>query len=200
MREPPRSLSKAMVDAWLFARYMIVGLYVGIATVGGFAYWYIGGYGGEPVPLLSLMYHHQCGVAADWPAGLGGANCEVFASLRPRTVALSILVTIEMLNALNALSQNESLLTFGPSKNPWLLGAISLSFAQHLMILYVPWFNGVFGTEPLSSAEWQLVAAVSVPVILLDEVLKLISRLRDGPQRIVAAASSLPVAPEEKEV
>ena len=98
--------------------------------------------------------------------------------LRPKTVALSVLVTIEMFNALNALSENESLLRFPPWKNVWLLGAIVLSFAQHFLILYVGWFNGVFGVAPLSWAEWKLVLAVSAPVILLDEVLKLVTRMR----------------------
>ena len=110
MREPPRPLSEAMVDAWLFTRYMIIGLYVGIATVIGHGYWFIGGYhGGEPITYHHLSHFDSCG-SADWPAGVGGAECEVFRSLSPRTVALSVLVVIEMLNALNALSQNESLL------------------------------------------------------------------------------------------
>jgi Ca2+ transporting ATPase len=54
------------------------------------------------------------------------------------TMALSVLVTIEMLNALNSLSENQSLLVMGPLTNPWLLGAIVLSMAQHIIILYTP--------------------------------------------------------------
>ena len=30
-----------IVDAWLFVRYLTVGLYVGIATVAGFAWWFL---------------------------------------------------------------------------------------------------------------------------------------------------------------
>ena len=29
------------MDAWLFVRYLTVGLYVGIATVAGFAWWFL---------------------------------------------------------------------------------------------------------------------------------------------------------------
>ena len=71
----------------------------------------------------------------------------------------------------------------------WLLAAIALSFAQHFLILYVGWFNGVFGVAPLSWAEWQLVLAVSGPVLLLDEALKLVTRMRGVD---ASAASPLP--------
>ena len=191
MKQPPRPLSQAMVDNWLFTRYMLVGAYVGFATVGGFGYWFMGGYGGEAIPYHQLAHFETCGIAEDWPAGVGG-DCSIFQSLRPKTVALSILVLVEMLNALNALSQNESLLTFPPWRNPWLLGAIALSIGQHLMILYVPFFHSVFGVAPLNSSEWALVWYASAPVILLDEVLKLITRMRDSPQRTVVVAAKAP--------
>lgn len=38
------------------------------------------------------------------------ANCEAFQSKEPMTVAMSVLVVVEMFNALNALSENDSLL------------------------------------------------------------------------------------------
>jgi hypothetical protein len=74
---------------------------------------FIGGYHDDdahPITFWALSHFESCGVSAEWPIGVGGEHCELFRSLRPRTVALSVLVTIEMLNALNALSQNESLL------------------------------------------------------------------------------------------
>jgi len=191
MRQPPRPLSEAMVDTWLFTRYMLVGLYVGVATVIGHGYWFIGGYHDDdahPITFWALSHFESCGVSAEWPIGVGGEHCELFRSLRPRTVALSVLVTIEMLNALNALSQNESLLTFPPWRNPWLLGAIALSMGLHLMILYVPAFHAVFGVAPLNGSEWALVLYVSLPVIALDEVLKLITRSRDPSRRTVVVS------------
>lgn len=34
-------MSEGIVDRWLFFRYLIIGLYVGGATVGGFAWWFM---------------------------------------------------------------------------------------------------------------------------------------------------------------
>mmetsp|Transcript_8754 Transcript_8754/g.23639 ORF Transcript_8754/g.23639 Transcript_8754/m.23639 type:complete len:92 (-) Transcript_8754:1674-1949(-) len=81
-----------------------------------------------------------------------------------------------MFNALNAVSENESLLVMPPWCNPWLIFAILLSFAQHFAILYVPFLSGVFGVAPLTYNEWVIVIAFSFPVILLDELLKFITR------------------------
>lgn len=36
-------------------------------------------------------------------------GCEAFKSQEPMTVAMTVLVTVEMFNALNALSENDSL-------------------------------------------------------------------------------------------
>jgi Ca2+ transporting ATPase len=58
-------------------------------------------------------------------------------------------IVIEMLNACNSLSENESLLVLPLWTNPYLIAAITLSMALHFMILYVPVF----------SVSWRLSAA-----------------------------------------
>lgn len=57
------------------------------------------------------------------------------------TISLSILVIVEMFNAMNSLSENESLLRLPVWKNPFLVAAITLSVGLHFMILYVPFFT-----------------------------------------------------------
>lgn len=34
-------MSDSIVNKWLFVRYMVIGVYVGCVTVGGFAWWYM---------------------------------------------------------------------------------------------------------------------------------------------------------------
>lgn len=41
MRRPPRKRDEALVGGWLFFRYMVIGIYVGAATVFGYAWWFI---------------------------------------------------------------------------------------------------------------------------------------------------------------
>lgn len=90
-------------------------------------------------------------------------------------MSLSILVTVEMFNAMNSLSENESLLRLPLWRNMYLVGAITLSMVLHFGILYVPWLADLFVIAPLNWDEWMAVLALSAPVILIDEVLKLIS-------------------------
>lgn len=81
------------------------------------------------------------------------------------TVSLSILVVIEMLNAMNALSSSESLLTFFLQHNPMLIYAITLSMLLHFAILYIPFLQGLFSILPLDWLEWKAVLGISAPVM-----------------------------------
>jgi len=91
-------------------------------------------------------------------------------------MALSVLVTIEMANALNSVSENQSLLVMHPWVNIYLLMAMALSFSLHFMILYVDVFNVVFNISALSFEQWMVVLKFSLPVLLVDEALKFIAR------------------------
>ena len=107
-------------------------------------------------------------------------------------MSLSILVTVEMFNAMNSLSENESLLQLPLWKNMFLVAAITLSMVLHVAILYVPFltvsrsvlqvvcfvddsWQSIFATAPLDWIEWKAVLLLSAPVILIDEVLKLLT-------------------------
>lgn len=81
-----------------------------------------------------------------------------------------------MLNAMNALSSSESLLTLPLWNNMVLVYAIALSMALHFGLLYTPFLQGIFGIVPLGWAEWKLVLGWSAPIIAIDEVLKYMER------------------------
>merc|ERR1712203_933171 len=76
----------------------------------------------------------------------------------------------------NSLSENQSLMMMPPWINPILLAAMGLSFALHFMILHVDFLATVFQIAPLSFAQWFVVMKFSLPVILLDELLKWVAR------------------------
>ena len=41
MRRPPRGRDEPLITGWLFFRYMVIGIYVGGATVFGYAWWFM---------------------------------------------------------------------------------------------------------------------------------------------------------------
>ena len=41
MRRPPRSATEQLISGWIFFRYLIIGIYVGIATVAASAWWFL---------------------------------------------------------------------------------------------------------------------------------------------------------------
>lgn len=70
-------------------------------------------------------------------------------------------------NALNAISEDGSLLTVPPWVNPYLLLAMASSFIMHFVILYVPFLSSIFEIAPHSIVEWIIVVAFSFPVIVI---------------------------------
>jgi len=224
MLRQPRGRDDALINSWVFFRYMVIGLYVGFATVGIFVFWYtsyddfVAFLGPTVMELLGttddghsmitynqLTHWGQCRVG-DAAAGtiFEGMQVNDFdynrdgivddfsvnpclyftkGKMQASTLSLSVLVTIEMFNALNAISEDGSLLTIPPWVNPWLLLAMASSFVLHFFILYVPAMAAVFSIAPHNAVEWILVFLFSFPVIILDEVLKYVGRMRNESER-----------------
>jgi len=184
MERPPRKASESLISGWLFFRYMAIGGYVGAGTVFASAWWYMYAETGPKMSYWQLSHHLSC---IGQPENFKGIECDVFSAPEPMTMALSVLVTIEMLNALNSLSENQSLIVMPPWTNVWLLAAITLSFTLHFVILYIDILTAVFQTSPLGITEWVTVLKISFPVVLLDELLKYMARkLFEGPGSMFA--------------
>lgn len=202
MKKPPRKSDDSLIDSWVLIRYLVIGSYVGVATVGIFVLWYTQASflgislisdGHTLVSFTQLQNWSEC---SSWGTNFtvnpytiaGGLRtisfdnnpCDYFTlgKVKPMTLSLSVLVAIEMFNSLNALSEDNSLLKMPPWRNPWLLVAMTVSFGLHCVILYVPFLANVFGIVPLSFREWFVVILVSFPVILIDEALKFIGRCK----------------------
>ncbi|CZS94368.1 calcium-transporting ATPase sarcoplasmic/endoplasmic reticulum type [Rhynchosporium agropyri] len=173
MRRAPRKRDERLIGGWLFFRYMVIGVYVGLATVAGYAWWFMYNSEGPQISFYQLSHFHKCS------AQFSDIGCSMFSNDMAKsasTVSLSILVVIEMLNAMNALSSSESLLTLPLWENMMLVYAITLSMALHFALLYTPILQTLFSILPLNWNEWQAVLVISAPVILIDEILKLIER------------------------
>ncbi|RKF71292.1 Calcium-transporting ATPase sarcoplasmic/endoplasmic reticulum type [Golovinomyces cichoracearum] len=173
MRQPPRKRDDRLIGGWLFFRYMVIGTYVGFATVAGYAWWFVYYNEGPKITFWQLSNFHSC--SSKFPE----VGCQMFSNALSKTastVSLSVLVVVEMFNAMNALSSSESLLTLPIWKNMILVYSISLSMILHFALLYIPFLQTLFSIVPLNWMEWRVVLIISTPVIIIDEILKFIER------------------------
>jgi Ca2+ transporting ATPase len=117
---------------------------------------------GPQITFWQLSHFHQCS------SQFSEIGCQMFTDDMAKsasTVSLSILVVIEMLNAMNALSSSESLLTLPLYENMVLVYAIALSMALHFALLYTPVLQSLFSILPLNLNEWKAVLFISAPVM-----------------------------------
>lgn len=192
MKQQPRRADDNLISGWVFFRYMVVGIYVGVATVGIFVYWYTMDNSVDGHTLVTFQQLSHWSECPTWEGfkvdnfidglDLQTNPCDYFTKgkVKASTLSLSVLVMIEMFNAYNAISEDGSLLVITPLVNPYLIAATFSSTALHMMIVYVPFFNDVFSIHAMSAHEWYLVLAFSLPVILIDEVLKFFGRIKNA--------------------
>jgi P-type Ca2+ transporter type 2C len=75
-----------------------------------------------------------------------------------------VLVTVELLKALSAVSLDASLLRVQPWQNPWLIPGVLVPFALHLLVVYCPPLASIFGLARLSLREWKVTCTLAVAV------------------------------------
>jgi len=184
MKEKPRPSHEPIMTGWLFTRYCLTGLYVGIATVGIFVHHYIQ----QGVSLTQLSSWSKCGERWNPVA----TNCEDLFMGKgrnlPQTLSLTTLVSMEMLKALSAVSVDSSILSVGPHKNPYLLIAVTIPMLLHILVLYseklrLPFLAESFGMSPLSLQNWLSVLRWSAPILIVEEILKYVGRRRSSQNR-----------------
>lgn len=200
MQKPPRRKDDSLISGWVFFRYMVIGMYVGVATVGIFIYWYAFDTGAPDqhtlVEFSQLMSWNKC---PSWEGfkpkdfldlSFEKDPCSYFTAgkVKASTLSLTTLVVIEMLNALNALSEDGSLIQMPPWTNPWLVLACLGSMIVHFVIICIPVLSKIFAVCALDWHDWVLVMSFSIPVILIDEVLKFFGRMKLKKLKAKAAA------------
>ncbi|TDN38806.1 cation-translocating P-type ATPase [Hymenobacter sp. UV11] len=97
-----------------------------------------------------------------------------------QTMTFTVLCFTQLGSALAIRSSRESLFTLGLFSNKPMLGAVALSVALQLLIIYLPFLNKIFTTSPLSWSELGLTVAISSIAFWAIELQKLISRRRAG--------------------
>ena len=94
-----------------------------------------------------------------------------------QTMAFTVLCFSQMGHIMAIRSERESLFKIGVFSNKPLLGALLLTVALQLTLIYSPFFNTIFKTQPLSIAELAITFVISSVVFCAVEIEKWIMRL-----------------------
>jgi Ca2+-transporting ATPase len=93
-----------------------------------------------------------------------------------QTMVFTTLCFAQLYHVMAIRSETRSLFNIGLWSNRPLLLAVGVTVLLQMMVIYVPFFNGLFHTEPLSGMELLIVAAVSGLVFIAVEIEKWVKR------------------------
>ena len=103
-----------------------------------------------------------------WAIHVGSAHWQ--------SMVFTVLTLSQLGHVLAIRSERESLFSIGLLSNRLLVGALLLTFVLQMAVLYVPWFNPLFRTEPLSLGELMVCLALSSVVFIGVEIEKALVR------------------------
>lgn len=115
------------------------------------------------VGTLALFFFYM------YPNVFGGQLPSENVQIRARTVAFTLLIIFQMIMALNIRKEEHSLIGKEFFRNLYLLLAIASSVFLHIIILYVPFLQQVFGTTDLELLDWIIIICVGSILVIIDE-------------------------------
>ena len=96
-----------------------------------------------------------------------------------QTMAFTVLCLSQMGHVMAIRSERESIFKIGIFSNKPILGALLLTIVLQMMVIYTPFFNKTFRTQPLTLFELVVTFAVSSIVFCAVELEKWIKRVRN---------------------
>ena len=147
MQRPPRSREERVVTGKMWFGIFLTGIVTAVGT------------------LLVLD--------ASMPGGLIEGHGDL---RRGQTRAFTTLVCFSLFTVFNSRSDDRTAFR-RLFVNGWLWGAVLLSAALQVAVIYVPFLQVAFGTVALSAGDWLLCIAVASSVLWVRELGKLIARV-----------------------
>ncbi len=93
-----------------------------------------------------------------------------------RTVAVNVIVFVEIFYLFNARSLTRSAFQLGFFSNPWAVGGVILMSVIQVLFTYIPFMNKIFGSAPISFVLWLDVLAVGLAAYIIVEIEKWLRR------------------------
>ncbi|MCG7297469.1 cation-translocating P-type ATPase [Brevibacterium sp. ACRRH] len=140
MTRPPRRPDQRALDGREWARILSTGFVMAV---------------------LSLLALDVC-----LPGGLIAGDDDVATG---RTVAFTVLVILQLVNALSVRHAHRSMF-IGLLSNRWLWLALAIGLLLQVLVVYVPILNVAFSTVPLDWEHWLLVIGCAVVFTVLEEL------------------------------
>ncbi len=157
MDAPPRPRSERLLSLPLLLRaYVFLGLIeAGIAMAAFFWFLYAHGWTwGTPLDWTDPLYRQAT------------------------TVTFAAIVIAQVANVFACRSERISVFRLGFFSNPFILWGIAVELALLALIVYTPFGNLVFGTEPLPLWAWGPLVVGAVGLLFADEIRKLVMERR----------------------
>jgi Ca2+-transporting ATPase len=93
-----------------------------------------------------------------------------------RTMTLITMAMYQWFNAWNCRSEKRSLFELGLFSNKWLIAVMALVLFLQTAIVYIPFMRHIFKTVPLSGNDWIVILCITAPIVLMEEIRKMIVR------------------------
>ncbi|MDD4352261.1 MAG: cation-translocating P-type ATPase [Candidatus Gracilibacteria bacterium] len=154
MQKAPRDPQSRIMNKGFIERFVYLGTIMGLLTLGAY--------------LGSLFL-------SGWQWGTALADDD-FIHRHASTIAFSLLVLIQIVNAYNSRSAETSCFRMNHLKNPQLLGASLISILMVIVMVETPFMQRVLHTTHLSGMEWLTVIGLSFSVLIFEEGRKLVAR------------------------
>lgn len=159
MKEKPRSSVERLFTNGDVRYSLFNGLLIGILTL---------------IAFVEGLYAYG-GLDSIFSLNLQSVSGE--ALIHAQTMAFLTLVMSQLFHSFNLRNDKKSIFQVGILSNRYLALAFVVGTLIQVMILYIPFFNGIFGVTPLGWEEWVFVLGLSIIPIVINEIIKAAKRI-----------------------